>query len=78
MRVLAALAVIAALSAPALAQEDAAGSNKHHRAPKKSTETPKATANEQDYKSALDRLPQQKYDPWGTARKTSDTPGDKH
>jgi hypothetical protein len=66
--------MLAALAAPAFAQ-DVAGSNKHHGAPKKATEQPKVKANDQDYKAALDRLPQQKYDPWGAARSSgSDKP----
>jgi hypothetical protein len=67
--------IIALLAAPAFGQ-DMAGSNKHHSAPKKNTEQPKTQANDKDYKSALDRLPQQKYDPWGTARSSgsSDKP----
>jgi hypothetical protein len=64
------LAAFAAAS-PALAQ-DTAGSNKHHGAPKKSVEAPKVKASETDYKSALDRLPVQKYDPWGTTRPAGD------
>jgi hypothetical protein len=66
---------LAALAMPAFAQ-DMAGSNKHHGAEKKKAEQPKLQANEQDYKAALDRLPQQKYDPWGTARPA--TSSDKH
>jgi hypothetical protein len=62
--------IIASLLAPAFAQ-DMAGSNKHHGAPKKNTEQPKTQASDKDYKSALDRLPQQKYDPWGTTRSSS-------
>jgi Tfp pilus assembly protein FimT len=75
VRTLAIATILAALAVPALAQ-DMAGSNKHHGAPKKHAEQPKVQANDQDYKSALDRLPQQKYDPWGTARSTggSDKP----
>ena len=76
MRILAIATIIAALAAPALAQ-DTAGSNKHHAAPKKKTEEPRTQANDKDYKSALDRLPAQKYDPWGTTRPTSDKPGNK-
>jgi hypothetical protein len=68
VKVLAVATIIAALAVPAFAQEDTAGSNKHHRAPKKTTEQPRIQADDKDYKSALDRLPQQKYDPWGTAR----------
>jgi len=67
VRTLAIATILAALAAPAFAQ-DMAGSNKHHGAPRKSTEQPKQQANDKDYKAALDRLPQQKYDPWGTAR----------
>jgi hypothetical protein len=59
---------IAALGAPAVAQVDAAGSTKHHGAPKKKTEEPKIKADEAGYKSALDRLPEQKSDPWGRMR----------
>jgi hypothetical protein len=75
VRTLAIATIIAALAAPAYAQ-DMAGSNKHHRAPRKNTEQPKTQANDRDYKAALDRLPQQKYDPWGAARSTgsSDKP----
>jgi len=75
VRTLAIATILAALAVPALAQ-DTAGSNKHHGAPKKSTEEPKTKANDQDYKAALDRLPAQKYDPWGTARPAPS--GDKH
>ncbi len=79
MRTLAIATIIAALSVPALGQ-DMAGSNKHHRAEnnEKKNEPAKAKANDTDYKAALDRLPQQKYDPWGTARWTPDKPADKH
>ena len=75
VRTLAIASIIAALATPVLAQ-DMAGGNKHHGAPKKNTEQPKVPANDKDYKSALDRLPAQKYDPWGTARSTgsSDKP----
>ena len=76
MRILAIATIIAAVAAPALAQ-DMAGSNKHHSAPKKNTEQPRTQANDKDYKAALDRMPAQKYDPWGTARPTSDKPGNK-
>jgi hypothetical protein len=75
VRTLTIATIIAALAAPAFAQ-DMAGSNKHHGAPKKNTEQPKTQANDKDYKSALDRLPEPKYDPWGTTRSTggSDKP----
>ena len=70
MRRLAIVTIIAALATPAFAQ-DTAGSNKHHRAAKKTTEQSRVRADDKDYKAALDRLPQQKYDPWGAARPNS-------
>ena len=74
MRTLAIATILAALAAPAFAQ-DMAGSNKHHGAPKRSAEQPKAKVDDKDYKAALDRLPQQKHDPWGTVRSSgSDKP----
>ncbi len=75
MRTLVIATFLAALAMPAFAQ-DMAGSNKHHGAEKKNIEQPKTQASEKDYKAALDRLPQQKYDPWGTARPAPS--GDKH
>jgi hypothetical protein len=68
MRIFIFALTIAALSAPAFAQVDAAGSTKHHGAPKKKIEEPKIKADEAGYKSALDRLPEQKSDPWGRMR----------
>ena len=59
---------MASLSVPAFSQEDAAGSTKHHGAPKKKIEEPKIKADEAGYKSALDHLPVQKSDPWGRVR----------
>ena len=73
MRTLAIAAIIVSLASPAFAQ-DTAGSNKHHAAPKKNTEAPKAKVDDKDYKAALDRLPQPKYDPWATTRPASDKP----
>ena len=73
MRTPAIAAIIVSLALPAFAQ-DTAGSNKHHAAPSKKTEAPKVQANDKDYKAALDRLPQPKYDPWATTRPTSDKP----
>jgi hypothetical protein len=75
VRTLAIATIVAALAMPAFAQ-DTAGSNKHHSAPKKSTEEPKAKVDDKDYKAALDRLPEQKHDPWGTVRSSGNS--DKH
>jgi hypothetical protein len=67
VRTLAIATIIAALATPVLAQ-DTAGSNKHHGGEKRKNEPPKAQVDDKDYKAALDRLPQQKHDPWGTVR----------
>ncbi|HEY2137453.1 MAG TPA: hypothetical protein VGH49_16300 [Xanthobacteraceae bacterium] len=68
MRILLIALTIASMTVPAFAQEDAAGSTKHHGAPKKTNEEPKVKADDKDYKSALQRLPDQKADPWGNVR----------
>ena len=67
MRIFVIALTIASLTAPALSQ-DMAGSNKHHGAGAKKVEAPKQKADEKGYKAALDRMPVQKYDPWGTVR----------
>ena len=68
MRIFIIALTMAALTTPAFAQVDAAGSTKHHGAPKKKTEEPKIKADEAGYKSALDHLPVQRSDPWGRVR----------
>jgi hypothetical protein len=68
MRLFVIALTIASLTVPAFSQEDAAGSTKHHGASRKKVEEPKQKANDKDYKAALDRMPAQKYDPWGTVR----------
>jgi hypothetical protein len=61
--------------APAFGEEDGAGSTRHHgRAAAKKSEPAAVKANDRDYKSALDRLPAQKYDPWGTMRPATEKP----
>ena len=57
---------VALLTTPALAQGGPRGSK--HGGGEQKTEQPKTKANDKDYKSALDRIPEQKYDPWGTTR----------
>jgi hypothetical protein len=71
MRTLIIALAVALLTLPALAQEGGRGS-KHRGGEQKTEQQTKSKANEKDYKSALDRLPDQKYDPWGAAR-PSDT-----
>ena len=70
MRTLMIALAIASLTVPAIAQEGPRGS-KHRGGGQKTEQQPKSEANDKDYKSALDRIPEQKYDPWGTTR-----PGD--
>jgi hypothetical protein len=57
---------IASLAGPAFSQGMSRGSK--HRGAEQKTEQPKNKAHDKDYKSALDRIPAQKYDPWGTMR----------
>jgi hypothetical protein len=66
MRIVAIALAIASLTAPLSSQAMARG-NKQHAAEQKTAE-PKNKADEKGYKSALDRLPTQKYDPWGPVR----------
>jgi hypothetical protein len=53
------------LASPAFAQ------GRHKKTDDKTT-TPTVKADDKAYKSALDRLPPQKYDPWGTMRPADD------
>ena len=62
-----ALAIVS-LTVPALAQSRG---NRNAAATRKTEAAPKIKADDKGYKAALDRLPAQKYDPWGTVR-----PGD--
>jgi hypothetical protein len=62
--------LIASMAAPAAAQDMGHGGRHKRTQPK--TETPAAKVNDRDYKAALDRMPAQKYDPWGTMRPAND------
>jgi hypothetical protein len=66
MRIFVIVLTIAALTVPAFSQ---GSKGNRHAAPK--TEEPKKKPDEKGYKAALDRMPDRKYDPWGTVR-----PGD--
>jgi hypothetical protein len=68
MRTLMIALAVALLTLPALAQEGGRGSKHRGGGEQKTEQQTKTKANDKDYKSALDRLPDQKYDPWGTAR----------
>ena len=69
MRTLIVALTIALLIVPAFSQGMSHGSK--HRGSEQKAQPTQNKANEKDYKSALDRLPDQKSDPWGTIR-----PGD--
>ena len=65
MRILVILLTIAALATPAFAQGMRGA--KHQKTEQKADDS-KIKANDKDYKSALDRLPEKKYDAWRTVR----------
>jgi hypothetical protein len=66
MRLLLTVLAFALLTGP-LSSHAMARGNKQRGAEQKTAE-PKNKADEKGYKSALDRLPTQKYDPWGAVR----------
>ena len=67
-------AALVALTASAGAQQSAISSSNLNRQNERPggapppQEKPTKRANEKDYKSSLDRLPDQKYDPWAKTR----------
>jgi len=69
MRTLIVAIAILSFTPPAFSQSMGRGGK--HRGAEQKTAQPVNKANEKNYKSALDRIPAQKYDPWGTMR-----PGD--
>ena len=72
MRLFIIAATILSLAMPALAQDSSRGGR--HKKTDDKTPTPTVKADDKAYKSALDRLPPQKYDPWGTMRPPTDKP----
>lgn len=69
MRTLIVVLAILSFTLPAFSQSMGRGGK--HKGAEQKTQQPANKANDKDYKSALDRIPTQKYDPWGTMR-----PGD--
>jgi hypothetical protein len=57
------------LAVPAAAQ-GMPGSDKRHRGNAEKSEQRKPKVDEKAYQSALDKLPDQKFDPWRTVRET--------
>lgn len=62
--------IFAALTVPAYAQGMSGGmpGGKGRHGQQQRTEQPKRKADEKDYKSALDKLPDKKFDPWQGVR----------
>jgi hypothetical protein len=58
------LGIVAVLAAAAPAAAQMKGGKKEHQ----ETAQPKKKVDEKGYKSALDRIPDQKFDPWGKVR----------
>ena len=57
------LGIMAVLAAAPAAAQLKGGKKGHHE-----TAQPKKKADDKGYKSALDRIPDQKFDPWGKVR----------
>ena len=74
LRAVAAVAALVALTTSAEAQQGAiSGSNLNRQNDRPGgapppQEKPSKRANDKDYKSSLERLPDQKYDPWAKTR----------
>jgi len=61
------LTTIAVLTAPAYSQGRGKG-GKRASSGQQTEEQKKASQSEKDYKAALDRIPDKKFDPWGNVR----------
>ena len=66
MRTFIAAVIIALLTVPSYAQGMSGGKGRHGRA--QNAEQPKKKSDDKAYKSALDRLPDKKFDPWQNVR----------
>lgn len=67
MRTLIVTLIVAFLTVPAYSQ-DASGGKRHHNNEQKSEQQTKTKVDDKAYKSSLDQIPTQKYDPWRAAR----------
>ena len=64
-----ALAAIVALTAPAYSQKRGKGGGRHAPSQEQTEEQKKKAAEaEKAYHSALDKIPDKKFDPWGNVR----------
>ena len=62
------LTTIAVLTAPAYSQGRGKGGKRASSGQQTEEQKKKASQAEQDYKAALDKIPDKKYDPWGNVR----------
>ena len=67
MRTLIVALTVGLLTVPAYSQ-DASGGKRHHNNEQKNEQQTKTKVDDKAYKSSLDQIPSQKYDPWHTAR----------
>lgn len=65
MRAILAALFIALLTMPGTAQFSSIGDKKKDS---KESQAPKKSSDDKDYKAAIDRLPDQKFDPWRNMR----------
>ena len=63
-----ALTTIAVLTAPAYSQGRGKGGKRASSGQQTEEQKKKASQSEKDYKAALDRIPDKKFDPWGNVR----------
>jgi hypothetical protein len=68
MRYLIAALLIAGIALAAHAQGMSGGGHPGHTGLERKAEPPKRKVDEKAYKSALDNLPDKKFDPWGAVR----------
>ena len=68
MRIFIAAVIIVSLTVPSFAQGMSGSKGRHGRA--QNAEQPKKKSDDKAYKSALDRLPDKKFDPWQNVRET--------
>ena len=68
MRTFIAAVIIASLTVPSFAQGMSGSKSRNGRA--QNAEQPKKKSDDKAYKSALDRLPDKKFDPWQNVRET--------
>jgi hypothetical protein len=71
MRYLIAALFVVGIALAAHAQSGMGSGHPGHTGLERKAEPPKRKVDEKAYKSALDKLPDKKFDPWGGVRETS-------